>query len=148
MKANGLDPLRFSGLSAAPAHDPPRVLVAEDDDDMRRLVVEALQKDGYDVGAVPDGGRLLVALGRELLGHGEVGTDLLIADVRMPVCSGLQIVRKLRGARCLVPVILMTAFGDEAIREHAKTLGAMLFDKPFEIGDLRTAAAILLRRRA
>jgi DNA-binding response OmpR family regulator len=146
MKVNGHDALRVAALSAPPAHDPPRVVVAEDDDDMRRLVVEALRKDGYDVSAVSDGGGLFVSLGREILGHGEVSTDLVVADVRMPVCTGIQILRELRSAQCFVPVILMTAFGDETTREHASTLGALLFDKPFELGDLRAAVALLLRR--
>lgn len=146
MNGNGLDPLRLRALSAPPAHDPPRILVAEDDDEMRRLVVEALRKDGYDVTAVSDGGKLFVTLARELLGHGEASMDLVVADVRMPVCTGIQILSELRAARCVVPVILMTAFGDDATRERAKVLDALLFDKPFELGDLRTAVASLLRR--
>lgn len=146
MKANGLDPLRLAALSAAPAHDPPRVLVAEDDDEMLRLVVEALGKDGYDVTGVSDGKRLFVALGDGLLWGGEVRTDLVVADVRMPGFSGLQILRALRGAHSFLPVILMTAFGDKTTRERAHTLGATLLDKPFHLRDLRTVVALLLRR--
>lgn len=146
MKADGLDLVRLTALSAPPAHDPPRVLVAEDDDEMLRLVVEALGKDGYDVTGVSDGGRLVAALGPRPLGSGEVTTDLIVTDVRMPVCSGLEVLRELRGAPCLVPVILMTAFGDEIAREQAHMLGAFLFGKPFDVSHLRTAVAILLRR--
>ena len=47
-----------------------------------------------------------------------------------------------------VPFILMTAFGDSASRDHARSLGALLFDKPFELDDLRIAVALLLRRDA
>jgi DNA-binding response OmpR family regulator len=128
-------------------HDPPRVLVAEDDDEMRRLVVEALRKDGYDVVAVNDGGRLLVALAHGFVDReGADLADLVVSDVRMPVCTGMQILEQLRAAHWHVPVILMTAFGDAATREHARTLGALLFDKPFDLDDLRTAVASLLRR--
>jgi DNA-binding response OmpR family regulator len=147
MKVDGFDPLRLSALSARPAHDPPRVLVAEDDDEMLRLVVEALRKDSYDVTGVSDGGRLVAALGRGLLGSGEVTTDLVVADVRMPVCSGLQVLRELRGAHCFVPVVLMTAFEDETTGEYARMLGAFLLGKPFDLRNLRTAVAILLRRQ-
>jgi len=45
-------------------------------------------------------------------------------------------------------VILMTAFGDDATRAHAARLGALLFDKPFDLDDLRTAAMSLLQRTA
>ncbi len=55
-----------AALMALPAHSPPRILVAEDDPEMRRLVVEALREDGYDVLEARDGGRLLVELAREL----------------------------------------------------------------------------------
>lgn len=128
-------------------HDPPRILVAEDDADMRRLVVEALHKDGYDVVAISDGGRLLVTLAHEIVERGGAGlADLLVSDVRMPICTGMQILEQLRASHWMIPVILMTAFGDAATREQARGLGAMLFDKPFDLGELRAAVALLLRR--
>jgi DNA-binding response OmpR family regulator len=65
----------------------------------------------------------------------------------MPVCTGLQIVAALRESRWRTPVVLMTAFGDEATRRQAESLNALLFDKPFDVDDLRTAVANLLPRR-
>ncbi|HTQ48531.1 MAG TPA: response regulator [Polyangiaceae bacterium] len=136
-------------LTAGPLHDPPRVLVAEDDPEMRRLVCEALRDDGYQVTSVGDGGRLLVMLAHEMVDDdGADLADLVLSDVRMPVCTGIQILEQLRAVRCRVPFILMTAFGDSASRDHARSLGAILFDKPFELDDLRTAVALLLRRDA
>lgn len=147
MKPDSTKPPWRSALAAAPLHDPPRVLVAEDDADMRRLVSEALRQDGYDVTALADGGRLLVSLAHEFVdNNGAELPDLLLSDVRMPICTGMQILEQLRGAHCRIPVILMTAFGDTATRDHARTLGALLFDKPFDLDDLRTAVASLLRR--
>lgn len=126
-----------------PVHDPPRVLVAEDDPEMLRLIVEAFRTDGYEVQEARDGGRLLVQLT-----HGPrcdyEQVDLIVSDVRMPVCTGIQIIEALRAAHCFVPVILMTAFGDKQTRGQAELLGAVLFDKPFAIGDLRATAADLL----
>lgn len=134
-------------LPAAPTHDPPRVLVAEDDAAMRRVVIEALAKDGYELSEATDGGRLLVTLAHEVVGRGgDAGVDLLVSDVRMPICTGLQIVEQLRTARCRMPIILMTAFGDEGTRRRARDLGALLLDKPFPMSALRAAAACLLRR--
>lgn len=137
----------LSARTWAPDHDRPRILVAEDDADMRWLVVEALVKDGYDVVAVPDGGRLLVRLARSFTDWGGADrADLVVTDIRMPVCTGMQILEQLRAAHWHVPVILMTAFGDVATREHARTLGALLFDKPFDLDDLREAVATIVGR--
>jgi DNA-binding response OmpR family regulator len=135
-------------LAAPPVHDPPRILLAEDDEAMRNLVAEALRKDGYEVLAVSDGGRLLVSLAQYMDDRGQGFVDLVVTDVRMPVCSGMQILEQIRAARWRMPFILMTAFGDAATREQATSLGALLFDKPFELDDLRTAVASLLRRGA
>ncbi len=138
-------PWRAARAIRHPVHDPPRVLVAEDDTDMRRLVVESLEKDGCVVEAFPDGGRLLVTLSRQApCDFAEI--DLIVSDIRMPVASGLQIVEALRAAHCHTPVILMTAFGDDQTRAHATTIGAILFDKPFDVDDLRTAVMNLLHR--
>ncbi len=114
---------------------------------MRRLVAEALEADGCVVEAVADGGRLLVEVSHQLPRNFEA-VDLIVSDVRMPVASGLQIVEALRTAHCWTPVILMTAFGDDATRAHAARLGALLFDKPFDLDDLRTAVMSLLQRTA
>ncbi|HEX8789881.1 MAG TPA: response regulator [Polyangiaceae bacterium] len=136
-----------TALTAAPLRDPPRVLLAEDDDEMRQLVAEALRSDGYDVIAVSDGGRLLVTLALELIGNDDRAlVDLLVLDVRMPIRSGMQVLEQLRAGNWRVPTILMTAFADPSMRERAIQLGAMLFDKPFDLDDLRTAASCLLRR--
>ncbi len=124
---------------------PARILLAEDDYEMRDLVASALRKDGYDVVDIPDGGRLLVQIAESYLGGRPYDAyDLVISDVRMPVCSGLQILEGLRRARWTAPVILMTAFGDEQTRTRAHMLDAVLFDKPFDVDDLRTAVLNLL----
>jgi CheY-like chemotaxis protein len=123
------------------------VLVADDDEEMRSLVVEALREDGYQVVQAVDGGRLLVEIAECLkLGGGTGSVDLIVSDIRMPVCSGLQILSALRDAHWRTPVILMTAFGDAATRRHAESLAAVLFDKPFDMDDLRTAVANMLPR--
>ncbi len=130
-----------------PVHDPPRILVAEDDPNMLQLLVEALREDGNEVFEARDGGRLLVQLTHGA-GCDYEHVDLIISDIRMPISSGLQIVEALRAAHCAVPIVLMTAFGDEQTRTHAESLGAVLFDKPFALDDLRTAVVNLLARAA
>jgi DNA-binding response OmpR family regulator len=124
---------------------PPRVLIAEDDPEMRRLVVDALRKDKYDVVEETDGGRLLVRIAAIYTFATTVDPfDLIVSDVRMPVCTGLDILKGLRDAKWDTPVILMTAFGDDETRARAHKLGALLFDKPFTMSALRAKVRELL----
>jgi DNA-binding response OmpR family regulator len=132
----------------APAVRPACVVVAEDDPEMRSLVSQSLRRDEHDVFEVGDGARLLVRIGRQYrTGEPEPAIDLLVTDLRMPLVTGLAILRGLRAARCTLPVILMTAFGDDQIRREAAELGAVLLDKPFAMADLRATAIDLLRTR-
>ena len=122
-----------------------RVLLAEDDHDMRALVAAKLRLDGHHVVDVADGGRLLVCIANAYVDDRAYDAyDLIVSDIRMPVCSGLAILEGLRKAHWPTKVILMTAFGDEATRAKAGKLGAVLFDKPFDVDDLRTAVLHLL----
>jgi CheY-like chemotaxis protein len=130
-----------------PRTRPFRILVAEDDFEMRRVVADALRDDGHEVVELADGGRFLVDIAARLkAGTDADSADLIVSDIRMPVCTGLQILEVLRQARWRTPVILMTAFGDDATRRQAESLTAILFDKPFDLDDLRTAVANLLPR--
>ncbi len=124
-----------------------RVLVAEDDREMRRLVVEALRKDGHEVTEATDGGRLLVRLAEVFDRDPSLAeVDVIISDVRMPVCNGLDLIERMFEARWRVPCILMTAFGDDEIRHRAEAVGALLLDKPLSLEQLREAVARLARR--
>jgi DNA-binding response OmpR family regulator len=117
--------------------------VAEDDDAMRSVIVDTLRRDGHLVIEASDGGKLLVLLAQQVVLGGDV-IDLLVADIRMPVCTGLQIVEQLRCIQSPIRIILMTAFGDQGTRAHAESLGALLFDKPFAMSALRLAVDALL----
>jgi DNA-binding response OmpR family regulator len=126
-------------LFASPIVIAPRVLVAEDDAEMRRLVADGLRKDGYDVEEESDGGHVLLRLLSV-----PVPFDLIVSDIRMPGCTGLDILQALRSSGARTPVILMTAFGDEETRTHVESLGATLFAKPLALGELRHAARRLV----
>jgi CheY-like chemotaxis protein len=140
-------PWRRAPGPAEPHPRPFRVLVAEDDAEMRSLVSDVLRGDGYEVIEAEHGGRLLVDVAAQLKAEGSAvneALDLIVSDIRMPICTGLQILSALREAHLTLPVILMTAFGDDTTRTQAESLGAVLFDKPFDLDDLRTAVANLL----
>jgi len=124
-----------------------RVLVAEDDREMRRLVVEALRKDGHEVIEATDGGRLLVRLAEAFdTDPSLAAVDVIVSDVRMPICNGLDLMERMFEARWSVPCILMTAFGDDEIRRRAQAVGALLLDKPLSLDELRAAVERLARR--
>lgn len=118
----------------------PRVLIAEDDRAMRTLVSLSLRRAGLEVIEAHDG-TALRAFVDTFIDH---PVDLIVTDVCMPGPSGLDVLERLRAADHRTPVIVMTAFADERARERALALGATLFDKPFELTELRVAALRLL----
>ena len=128
---------------------PACIVVADDDPDMRSLVAQSLRRDSHDVFEVGDGARLLVRIGRQYRqSEPEPHIDLIVTDLRMPLVTGLAILRGLRAAHCTTPVFLMTAFGDDLVRRETADLGAVLLDKPFAMADLRATVLDLLRSRA
>ena len=116
------------------------VLVADDDDDFRALVVAALQADGHMTLEAHDGQELLQLLERAHDGAPSLRPDVLITDVKMPRLSGLGVLEALRGARWDLPVVVMTVFSDDSIDTVAMRLGAVgILHKPFDTADLLTA---------
>ena len=117
-----------------------RVLLAEDNDEMRTLLAAILRADGYQVVEAKDGRELLSGLlaARE---RGRPPTiDLVVSDIRMPACSGLAVLERLREVDWSIPVILITAFGSQETHSRARSLGAALvLDKPFDLEELRHA---------
>jgi CheY-like chemotaxis protein len=116
-----------------------KVLVADDDDDMRALVASTLRADGYDVVEASDGAELLDRL-EEALQNPRTRPDVVVTDIMMPRLSGLGVLDALRRAQLHFPVILMTVLADESIHIVAKRLGALgVLRKPFDVDDLKTA---------
>lgn len=113
---------------------PPRILLAEDDPDLRALVQLALEQEGYDVVAVPDGLELVDELEDTYLA--EEDYDLVLTDIRMPGCTGLDALESLRDRDWATPVVFMTAFGSRKTHREAHRLGATVVDKPFDLDDL------------
>jgi two-component system, NtrC family, nitrogen regulation response regulator GlnG len=119
--------------------EPLAVLVADDDDEMRMLVVQALRTDGCSTREAHDGDELLDLLEQGRLAP-ELQPDVLITDVRMPRLSGLGVLAMLQRAHWALPVVVMTAATDESIARVAMRLGAVgVLHKPFDLDDLMTA---------
>jgi DNA-binding response OmpR family regulator len=126
--------------------EPVRVLLAEDDPDMLALMALVLRGEGLEVVEAADGNQALALLGAGGA-DGAERVDLVVADVRMPGCSGLDVLQRLRGAPGSPPVVLVTAFGDPETHVRARTLGAAVLVKPFELDDLRAIVFDVLDAR-
>ena len=123
----------------------PRVLLVEDDADLRVLIALALERDGCEVIKASDGTEALGVLGEQYLVEHTRPIDLIISDVRLPGWTGLQILQGIRKRDRTTPIILMTGFGDQEVRQRARQFGVTaFFDKPFEADDLRTAVLNIL----
>jgi two-component system, response regulator, stage 0 sporulation protein F len=122
-----------------------RIVLAEDDLEMRTLLVDSLAREGYEVRPAQNGLQLIKEIRLLLLRGDPIPVDLIISDEKMPGMSGLEFLSVLREARMPIPFILITGFGDERTHERALRLGASaVFDKPFDIDDLKRAVLAVL----
>ena len=112
-----------------------RLLIAEDDPDMRELLQEILEEAGYDTVMAADGRTALT-----LIENDEEHFDLVLTDVRMPGVKGDELLRSMRGRRAEAPVIVITAFGSvEQAVEMVKAGAYQYLTKPFPTNDLLAA---------
>lgn len=122
-----------------------RVLVAEDDQDLRELITGVLDLDGLSITEAANGTEMFKMLSQASVdSYPEDAFDLIITDVRMPDCTGLYVIEQLRGVGCRTPVIAITSFPTENVREEAERLDTLLLPKPFTLRALRTAVSFYL----
>ena len=117
-----------------------KILVVEDEAPIRRGIVDALRSRFYDVIEAADGDA-----GLELATT--VDCDLILLDLMLPGRSGLDVLRAVREVRATLPVIILTALGDESDRVGGLKLGADDYIvKPFSIRELFARIEAVLRR--
>jgi two-component system cell cycle response regulator CpdR len=119
-----------------------RILIAEDEDSLRRFVARALQMDGHETVEAGDGADAL-----ELLQTGSF--DLLLSDIRMPVMDGIALATASADLTPSMPILLMTGYAEQ--RERAEPLMKIVVDvvpKPFTLPQIRQAVADALTARA
>ena len=115
---------------------PPRVLIADDEPQMRDALRAALKKGGYDTVLVSDGQSALEQAQKRSF-------DMIITDVKMPGLSGLELLERIRKDNLAPNVVLITAYGTIDAAVAAMKMGALDFlRKPFAMADLE---AVLLR---
>lgn len=109
-----------------------RILVAEDDENVRAFVTRALEMSGHDVTDASDGGLAL-----EIANEQNGNFDLLVSDIKMPVMDGIALALAIGAQYPAMTILLMTGFADQ--RERAHGLDALIYDvlgKPFSLAQL------------
>ena len=118
-----------------------RVLVADDEPAIRKVVRDAFEREGHEVTAVIDGREALERFGEE-------DFDLVVTDLAMPNLGGLELVQEIRRRHKSAPILVLTVKNEE--REKVRLLDAGADDfvtKPFGVAELLARARALLRRR-
>lgn len=117
-----------------------RILVAEDEKDMNRLIAKRLKKENYSVDSCYNG--------QEVFDYLECAEyDAIILDIMMPVMSGIEVLKKLRKRNNQIPVLLLTA--RDSIEDRVNGLDAGADDylvKPFAFEELLARIRVMLRK--
>ena len=117
-----------------------RILIAEDDSELRELFRHVLEKNGYTADAVCDGQEALNALDREMY-------DLVISDIMMPNVDGYELVSSMRESGIMIPVLMITARDAFDDMRRGFTLGSDDYMvKPVNVNEMVLRVSALLRR--
>jgi PAS domain S-box-containing protein len=126
------DPVGPAEAAARPATGSETVLLVEDEEEVRALAREVLQRHGYTVLEAADGSHALAL-------HEQEGEriDVILTDVVMPRMSGRELVDRVRATRPAMPVLYMSGYTEDAILRHGVHDASMLLlGKPFAPADL------------
>jgi nitrogen regulation protein NR(I) len=112
-----------------------RILVVDDEANLRKVLAAMLRKDGYEVAVAENGEMALAEFEKN-------GADIVISDLVMPKLGGMEILAKVKATRPDVPVIIITAHGTVDSAVEAMKLGAFDYiTKPFEHAEIRSVVA-------
>ena len=120
-----------------------RILVAEDDDNVRAFVTRALSHMGHEVTEAEDGG-----IAAEICAEKNGAFDLLLSDIKMPVMDGIALALAAARDHPDLTIMMMTGYADQ--RERAHGLDALIHDiitKPFSLVQIQTAVTEALAAR-
>ncbi|MDF0642440.1 MAG: response regulator [Nitrospira sp.] len=113
------------------------VLIVEDDREMRSLLCDEFWSAGYQLREARDGDEAFQAVLQAV-------PDLILTDLRMPA-GGAEYISRLRTVAPACPIVVMTAFGDPAVKAAVLDAGATVyFDKPVRVGELKICVQQLL----
>jgi two-component system phosphate regulon response regulator PhoB len=125
----------------------PYVLVVEDEDLIREMVVLALKEQGYEVVTAIDGRTALNVL-QEAESTSNISFDLIVLDLMLPQVNGLDLCRLLRYQGNIIPILILSAKASETDRVLGLEVGADDYlTKPFSMRELVARCRALLRRQ-
>ncbi|MBV6628203.1 MAG: response regulator transcription factor [Rivularia sp. (in: Bacteria)] len=125
-----------------------RVLVVEDEELIREMLVLALEGEGYEVETATDGRLAVEQLQSFDANNNEAAFDLVILDLMLPQINGLDICRLVRHQGNPVPILMLSAKGSETDRVLGLEVGADDYlSKPFSMRELVARCRALLRRQ-
>jgi len=108
------------------------ILIVEDDEDTLDMLVQALSKKGYNAIKAENGAEAIGISSRNL-------PDLIILDLNLPDCNGIDILGEIKAMHKKVQVIILTGFGCQDAARSAMEMGAFDFlTKPFDINEIHT----------
>ena len=119
-----------------------RVLVVDDDEKIRQLLMDTLSALGYNTIGAPDGNEALSILKKRKM-------DLVIADIRMPTMNGIDLLKAIKSTQPNLPVLIITGYDFNYAMDQAMEAGADGFlAKPFRIGKIEELMTNVLGRRS
>lgn len=125
-----------------------RILLVEDDDLIRDMIMISLEEEGYEVQTANNGRNALTIIQNKGLSDTEFVPDLIILDLMLPEVNGLDICRLLRYQGNIVPILIVSAKGSETDRVLGLEVGADDYlTKPFSMRELTARCRALLRRQ-
>jgi DNA-binding response OmpR family regulator len=120
--------------------DPVTILLVDDEESIQKLLAYPLKREGYRVVQARDGEEALARFA-------EGAVDLVVLDLMLPKLGGLEVCRRMREAEGAVPIIMLTARGDEVDKVVGLEIGADDYiTKPFSIREFMSRVRALLRR--
>jgi DNA-binding response OmpR family regulator len=134
-------------LGGVPARDSAMILVVDDDDQFRSILLRALTNEGYKVAEASDGEAALTELAESADGL-RPEPDVVLLDACLPGFSGLGILRAMRRFQHRPPTFMLTGFRDASIDALAQTLGAVrVFHKPIDLEEVLSAILSVLNAK-
>ncbi|MDP2400554.1 MAG: response regulator, partial [Actinomycetota bacterium] len=116
-----------------------RVLIVDDEKNMRWVLGQALEGEGFEVDQAADGKEALAAVA-------ERTPDVMVLDHRMPAPDGMEVLRRIRANGHRFPIIMLTAHGNVAQAVEAMKAGASEYlTKPFDLDELKLAIEKAMR---
>lgn len=107
-----------------------KILVADDDPVIRKLLCQVLSEDGHKVSLATNGAQAIEKVQEE-------DFELLLSDVHMPVMNGLETLRTMRSTFPQLPVVMMDSYPDQLVKQAENEGALTCIHKPFDLKELR-----------